>query len=389
MDFYNILPIHETSAEKIFLDNGVDLSKVESIICYKDFNDIFINKNICHYSDALKSILDCSLAYPLFLSEKEKEDAIKYHQNYLMVKSFLNIALFEENNDDTNFSFSDDNVLFKIKNGEYVIKILGEKILFIDHEKYGFSDVFQMVYVLGAFLSNKIIFRDAREIKKNIADGFYFYGNHIHGDFRLSKYQDNVYTSVDPIDGRSILPFAKPELKGQISGYHSIETYFLSNLLSFLYLNESSCEVIDNFDEFIDNLKSDGQTYGNYGDAGSYDSLCVTMGFSGIESNRLQAICTDPCSDNFYLPVMEENKLNIYLKKTHQEKNENIAMVISINDVNEVISGLFEKVAKGNGRSSIFALEDTMNYYRAKYLNVDRKSLNFNLRLSDLFFEDY
>lgn len=386
MDKFVLSQQHIDSVEQILADSEINISDIPSLI-RKGFDVHFHEDDLWELSDLIKSFFSDSLLSPLFASNKEKEKLVAFHQNFLVFKSFLSEIEWEaENIENVMLDSSRYDDLKKIKNGEHLITILGDKFLTLCFSKYGFNDAFEMAYAIGAYIENKIQYRDKRNVTIKTDSGFYSYDNHSHGDFRLYKYQCDSFTSVDPIDNKTIYPFGYNKCIGAIAGYHSIETYILSDFLGALYLSGQTVEVVDNFEDYINKLKEQGQSFGCYADAGMYDSTEVTMGFSGLKYNRLQEICTESENDTFYLPEFVNNEIIFYKKKHYQDESNNIAMRIPISDINELIIGLFKKVSLGNGRSSIIALEDTMNYYRVKYCSVNYNEVVFNSDVGEIYF---
>jgi hypothetical protein len=385
MDKYTLTAKQKKQVEQVLLDNGIDLSTVNPYSISEKLNIEFHEDNLWEYIERLDNILNTSANYPLFASRNEQENAIAFAQNYLVIKSFITEAKKEiENSEDIMLSSSEHDDIRLIKNGEYVIRILKEKFLSICHLKYGFTDAFSMAYLIGAYVANWAQFKDKREVFCQTDDMIYVYDNFIHGDFRLSQYDCSIKTLLDPIDKNITFPFGVPKHMGTLSGYHSVETYFLTNLLGCLHFTNTSCDTVINFNDFIADLKSEGQIYGAYADAGAYDAFAVTLGFGKFQQKKLEPICT--AGDDIYQPAIESDHLVIYHNKDDQNNPNSIAMKIHASHINCLIIGLFNKVAKGNGRSSIFALEDTMNFYRVKYCDVPLELIKFNKDLSELCF---
>ena len=387
MHRYILSKTHQQSVERILIDSHIDLTTMHPSDLSGDFNFDFHDDDLWEYADILETLLDSENNYPLFANIDTKSNVLAQTQNYIVLKSFIEEARKEaESFEDTLLCSGEHDDIRLIKNGEYVMRLLKQNFLDLDFSQYGFNDAFEMAYLIGAYLSNWAKYDDPRIVIIDKGDIVYSYENHSHGDFRLSQYNCQSTRYLDPLGSNTVFPFGKPQFLGRIAGYHSIETYFLTDLLGMLYFNKASSEIIDCFPHFIEKLKIKGQSLGNYGDAGMYSTIAVTMGFMKYQYNQLEYICTDPDDNGFYEPIVESNKLVIYRRSDIDERSDKITMSIPLEHINDLIVGLFHKVAKGNGRSSIYALEDTMNYYRAKYCGINKASLTFNKNFENLDF---
>lgn len=348
--------------------------------CNTIFNDLNIDKNsiydffMNHEYDYILDILNNinlkfqHINYPLL--EDNKEDYFLYYQNLLVLNQCINLTKLREEESEL-FDFQDSDYVDLIT-GYYVFTLIGENFITLDHKKYNFNSSIDMFLSLSAFIFNytKKDY-DKRVVNVNFDNCYYSYENHIHGDFRLVKYDINQSTSFCPILKQNI-PFSEPKFIGSLCGYHSIEHTFLNILLNFLYYtNQSDLLFKDsNLDNFLSNFMMQNQSYGAFADAGQRPFMLSAL----FDKEKFVFPNLYMEDHGYYKPVLLNNVLNFYQAKTDEnysttEVNQKISFLIEKEHAYYLIKGLFEKTLKGNGRSSFNILKDLLMDFNSQILN--------------------
>lgn len=251
-----------------------------------------------------------------------------------------------------------------IMTGYYVISLFAYDFINIDWKKYKFNSAEEMYYSLGVYICNISNIEDSREVVVNHKnkDIVSFYDNHIHGDFRYFQYDISNREMVNPIYNNETLPFGYPKMIGSLYGYHSVEHIFLIQLLSLAYKNKIKLPIIDNFQYFYNELEEDGQVFGNYADAGQYSSSMSLCAFAGFEDGYMLSLPIEV--SGYYKSDIQNDEIHFLHSETDKD-----CVQISTSMINELIEGLFKKVQKGNGRSSISELTDCVLFFKDKHYN--------------------
>lgn len=296
-------------------------------------------------------------------------EALKFEQNVDISNEFLS-GLYKYYEDDlqspeiisihNNPEFSE---LKHILSGSYVIQLLQERIVKIDYKDYSFDSAKQMLYILGAHISNTLQRNDSREVEALTPGSsiLYRYENDSHGDFRFSQYDLSTTSALNPYNLDETLPFGIPKFVGRINGYHSVEASFLCGLLYFIHQQGLTSVVLSDFDGFLVPFYKQGQSFGNYADAGMYDAHSIGLHFIGFEQGETGNIYT--LGDCYYQLRIENENLNYYLVHPSSDQKASLSISISKEMIDEVLTALFMKVATGNGRSSLNELKDVIEYY--------------------------
>lgn len=362
-------PEHSAAINQLLHDEQIHQADIPKMIRANAYGLDWMEDELLDYSALLEALIEMPLfSQPLLLeSEEERVKSIKFHQNWLVLKDFhAKVNRDLDSIDELMTSSAEYDLYHIIEQGEYVFRVLGERFLWIDYRQYGFSDAYEMAYVLGAYLCNLMSSEDGREVEVRFGDVVYVYENHIHGDFRLTKYDISKSTMRNPLDTNTMLPVGKRKCIGAISAYHSIETTVLGVLIGFAHFERLKCDAIDRFEEVMQPILSGGQRFGAYADAGLYDSFTVMSGFIGFDLKQLPRLHRESGHDTAYQPMVENGELVVYLRSLNDGSG-SVSMTIPPEHLSGLIVGLFDKVSRGNGRSSVRALEDTMKFYLTKY----------------------
>lgn len=318
----------------------------------------------------LKSILEndeCSI--PLFSKKISNVDSMK------MVRIFFDrlqdedyFDYYNERKVDLNYSLGER--LYFILTGSFVTSLLGKRIAEIDHKEYGFNYVDEFLYSLGAHISNIQEIEDHREYfceydavfdNKEIVNA---YESNIHGDFRFVQYDVSEKTSKNEFHDYEKLPFGLPKRVGVLYGYHSVESSFLAGLLGFSLFNKIDISLIDDFDSFFSEIKSEGQRYGNFSDIGTGSNNMSVFNFMTLKYNKLPSVIME--SQAKYDAKIKDGKL------IYEHDNGEICAVIYPEMIEELIKGLFIAVNNGISRTTIFELECGVKYFIENLKNIEK-----------------
>lgn len=370
MDRFTLKPEHKKAAENILVDNGIEISSLYAIV-----NNIKLDENSTEFDfyeneEFFFHLIDTyKYQHPLFLEGDDKLIAMKQLQNWQALLHFHEFAKYEsENIDEFMMASTEHEKIEEVRRGIYPIHLLGKKYLTVDFAHYGFSDAFEMTHCLSAFIINHKYRIDNREVEIPSIDNThtYVYKNHTHGDFRLYKYDNTITSMIDPIEPSKTLPFGKPKNVGALLGYHSIETSFLALLIYLSEFTDCTCDAIENFDKYFENeVKKMGQRFGNYADAGYHDNSNTAFLFLGFPFKDAPRLMTE-FETKYESKLRDGNLIISHMKCEDNSVINPCIMVIQPIDVNNLIKGLFKKVSLGNGRSSVIALKDTIEYYKQR-----------------------
>lgn len=314
---------------------------------------------------------------PIFLSKEEQVVAIRQHENYEVIKVVCDyyLNLNESDNEEILLEFEEHHYgnmyskkeIFSFKCFPYTIMAFEDKIFEIDYKKYGFNDTMEMFYSLEAYILNILNESvDKREVCKLIGDVIYNYSNHIHGDFRLEKYDISQKEMINPFSSGK-LRFNKAKLVGALNGYHSIEHSILALYLYLANKRKVKIEVIESFDEYLNKINEENQVYGNFADAGCLDSFAIFHALSFLEYDSPPVIHCEH-HERYESKLIDEG-LACYKVDASGNKSLKASMIINENEINDLIDGLFQKVRNGNGRSSVEILKNTIQLYKEKMSN--------------------
>lgn len=348
------------------------IKKIEILLTKNDISTQTISQLFnfdCDHEESLEiiinSIKNSKSELPLLSNDN------RFVQNVIMAKIFKEriqeIDKMEYFDYSEKYKTSDiDNAreLELILNGHYVVNLFQHNFINLDWKEEGFISAEELFYSLGAYIANVSMLKDSREITvmhndKNIVS---FYSNYIHGDFRISQYDTKNKTMLNPFEDNELLPFGTPRLIGNLSGYHSVEHVFLTGLLALSLKEKIKLPIIEDFDIFYKKLIGEGQKFGNFGDAGNYSKSMTLSALYNINEGYIPSIPLE--FEGVYKASLENNSL-VY---RYSETNE-IKFIIYPDMIDQLISGLFEKVNVGNGRSSTVELADCIFYFKNKYLN--------------------
>jgi predicted phosphatase len=353
------IPAHfEQKAIQIFKDLKISENDIKSIDRYKW--DFFEVKEIFE-----RRLKNNPLATPLFSMIDDTQDkALKYREAALAVMDIINSLDLIELDSEKPANDKIDSKLVQVMSCDYLLQLLGERIFYLDYRDYKFDDAYQMMMVLSVYIFNELEYKDSREqtihdIENNI---IYNYANHIHGDFRFESYDLNHKLLNNPFNENEKLPFSKIDLKNIIAGYHSTEPSFLVALLMLAH-NKKDKTFVKNIPNWIKDLKSTSQVFGNFADAGMNSIGSAVMSFSGFESNFAGYVGVE-CSDSYYKAIIKDGILNYYL---YQDRQKFHLFSISPDIVDDLICALFKKAANGNGRTSVAELIEVLEFYVDNY----------------------
>lgn len=312
--------------------------------------------NFDQYSFLEKIINNYQYNEPLFLNDVEQKLSLSQYQNLSFLKEIYSNLNDEEyyNNVSENYYHKELKDLFLCTRTCFVLQ---NNLLNFEHKKYGFDDTHTMFYAIEAFLISSSPINDNRVVKKEFENCFYVYDSHVHGDFRLSKYDTSIRTMKTSLFDYS-LPFSIAKLDGTISGYHSIEHSVLSTFLYFLKCGDVKSSFIENFETEFSKLFSKDQVFGNFADAGIVDHFSITFAICGLKYDKPPRLHSE--YDMTYESEILNNKLVITSVLGDKRKK---TFEILPSELNDLIIGLFEKVHNGNGRSSSDILKKTVEIY--------------------------
>lgn len=358
MNLFNIKKSLQIKANEVLNDYDFTRENIKSILMSFDYEN---TKDIID-----RALLNSLSNEPLFSGEIDNVD------NVTMAKIFKErIVSFEEKEHFNRFDNIDVNNPEEFEcvvHGHYLVNLFEEDFINLDYKKYGFSSSEEMFFVLGAQIANLNEIKDDREIliehenTDKYQDIVSFYGNHIHGDFRIFMYDVSQTSMTSPFEPEETLPFGLSKLSSSILGYHSLEHAFLIALLALAHNQKMKLKSIDNFSEMAKELESEGQVFGNYGDAGHYSKSMSLGAFAGLEYGHIPNIPME--HHGTYNTSIEDNTL--VFKANDSEK---VSMRIYPEMIDELIFGLFKKVNKGNGRSSTKELTDCVLWFAEHYYN--------------------
>jgi hypothetical protein len=359
MKCFILKPSHESSAQRILDDFGFTNIHINSLcgVYSMDYDAITLSVK--------KSIEESPSSMSLFSNEN------LFVENVNSAKVFLKRL---DNDDfyeffDSIYDRKEDfpNELLWVLNGGFVASLFINKLINIDYRTYGFSSSDEMYYVLAAHISNISKYNDSREVDVLCNESFnaYCYENNIHGDFRLSKYDMGGITSLNPINTSEILPFGFPKHICSLNGYHSVESAFLAGLLGFSLKENIDIPFVNDFENNMVSIKVQGQSFGPYADAGMF-----SQGSSYYYLSMLPDILpTLPTGHNGNYKVSIKNRNLIYHlvdENANGCENKNEVFSIPVNMIEPLIIALFDKVQRGNGRSSILELEENILHFKKK-----------------------
>lgn len=318
---------------------------------------------------------------PIFLSKEEQVIAIRQYETYEVIKGVCNyyLNLNESDNEELLLEFEahyygnvySEKEIFSFKCFPYTIMAFEDKIFEIDYKKYGFNDTLEMFYSLEAYIFNILNESpDKREVYKVIGDVVYNYANHIHGDFRLEKYDISQKEMINPFSSGK-LRFNKVKLVGALNGYHSIEHSILSLYLYLANKRKVKVEIIESFDEYLNEINKENQVFGNYADAGCLDSFAIFHALSFFKYDSPPIIHCEH-HESYESKLIDEG-LACYKVDSSGNKSVKASMIIKENEINDLIDGLFQKVRNGNGRSSVEILKNTIQLYKEETSNKSVK----------------
>lgn len=358
MELFNIKKHLKNKANKVLEDYGFSVAKIQNTLlsfCYENTTEIID-----------KALFNSLSNEPLFSGK------IDNVENVTMAKIFRDrILSFEEKNYNNRFNNIEVNNSEEFKcvlQGHYLINLFKEDFITLDSKKYGFTSSEEMFFVLGAEIANLNKIKDSREIlvehedTENYKDIVSFYGNNIHGDFRIFMYDVSQVSMTSPFEPEETLPFGLSKLLSSVLGYHSLEHAFLITLLSLAYKQKVKLKSIDNFTEMINELHEERQIFGSYLDVDNYSKSINISAFAGLEYGYIPNIPME--NHGTYNTSIENNTL--VFKADDPEK---VPMVIYPEMIDELILGLFKKVNKGNGRSSTKELTDCVLWFSENYYN--------------------
>lgn len=358
----------ESQIKEIFQDFAISESDIKKVNRYLfEFNEIqeHLNKLLesTTISAPLLAIIDGDLAV---------EEALQYNETAMAISEII------VNIEKVKYDLFDDNIVpLEIIEDVLVCselyQVFGERLIKIDRKKYGFDTAFDMLMAISAYIINEDQIYDGREI--DVIDSknkvYYSYGNHMHGDFRLSmcdlKQQVN---EVNPAISKDLLPFSILKNEMVISAYHSVESGFLVALLMVLHKNEIS--VLDDSESWIEIMEnsSGGHILGNYGDAGLNSQGKEEIAFLNFLEGDVGYLGVENSSD-YYLPEIVDGDLHYYLYSNSEKVGS--PFVINKKIAVEMIKGLFKKASLGNGRTSFDELKSFMDYYLERFETNNKK----------------
>lgn len=360
MKCFILNPSHESSAQKILDDFGFTNAHINSVcgVYSMDYDAITLSVK--------KSIEESPSSMSLFSNEN------LFVENVNSAKVFL-----KRLDDDDFYEFFDSihvrkedfpNELLCVLNGGFVASLFGDKLINIDYRIYGFSSSDEMYYVIGAHVSNISKYRDSREVyvSSNELPEVYCYENHTHGDFRLSKYDTGSMISTNPINTSEVLPFGYPVHIGGLAGYHSVESAFLAGLLGFALKEDVDVPFINNFEDHMISMKAQGHSFGPYADAGMFsEGSCYY--YLSMLPERLPTLPTEH-RGNYEISIKNSNLLyHLVGEDGEDDENKEEAFSVPVNMIEPLIIALFDKVQKGNGRSSILELEENIIHFKKEF----------------------
>ena len=241
---------------QFIIDDEKKVKKILSDIEQKTESKLFFTDDIS--SDFLNAIYKkvSDLDQPLFLENDKKENYFKFNNNIKLLKDLLKKEKdnYFLNNNEKDYSLEKryNEKLSKILDGTYVFATLEENFIYLDYKKYKFKSLLDMFYSIGAYIANKMDYKDPREESFCYKDNLYIYNNNINGDFRLTSYKISDKKVCHPENKDHFLPFTIPQEVGKIIGYHSVEHDFLAGLLKYIKDNNIDSYIYENFYEVVD-----------------------------------------------------------------------------------------------------------------------------------------
>jgi len=339
------------SVERIIHDKKIDIDSVRQAFNYPDID----------YDEMKQIITDAIHDHPCSMSLFSNDNT--QLSNIVSAKRFLTYLEQEDEDDFLRYTQSDNyraQDVLDILTGRIVIIALHKEFIRLSPEAYGFANADDMLYSLGAYLINAVHYSDDREVMcapvkedgQTLANVFEV---HSHGDFRLTQYSLSAQTSTNPFCPDETLPFGFPKRVGQIWGYHSVEMSFFAALLNYAFLEGITVDCVDETETFLSVIKQHQQRYGAFADAGDYSKGFAALHFHNICKERLPNIPTE-MQGHYAARIDNENLVFDYFDS--DDSSSSVALTVTPMMVNGLIKGLFDKVNKGNGRSSVAELEE-------------------------------